>query len=284
MNSFKIKVPATSANFGIGFDTLGVAFNIYNEFEFIESSQDLVLNFDLKFNNENNLVLTSYKRFFTEFNIKYIPVTIKLIKNDVPESRGLGSSATCIVAGILAANKMSKANKSESLLLKLMTRIEGHPDNVAPAYLGGFVASTVSNNNVYPIKYNISNKLVFNVYISDFKLSTEEARKVLPKEYLRADVVHNLSRIVNLTYALSNGDFELLKVLLEDKIHEPYRIEIIEHAKELFDSIKNVGAIPLISGSGSTILSISNKDISVSDQYYKQVSVKIDLEGAHIYD
>lgn len=284
MNSFKIKVPATSANFGIGFDTLGVAINIYNEFEFIESSQDLVLDFDLKFNNENNLVLTSYKRFFTEFNIKYIPITIKLIRNDVAESRGLGSSATCIVAGILAANKISKANKSEALLLKLMTSIEGHPDNVAPAYLGGFVASTVSNNNVYPIKYNISSKLIFNVYISDFKLSTEEARKVLPKEYLRADVVHNLSRIVNLPYALSSGDFALLKVLLEDKIHEPYRIEIIEHAKELFESIRNEGAIPLISGSGSTILSISNKDINVEDLYYKQVSVQIDLEGAHIYD
>lgn len=284
MNSFKIKVPATSANFGIGFDTLGVALDIYNEFEFDKSDSDVVLDFDSKFNNSNNLVLTSYKRFFTYFNIEYIPVTIKLIKNEVPESRGLGSSATCIVAGVLAANKIAKANKSSDALLRLMTSIEGHPDNVAPAFLGGFVASTVSDNIVYPIKYNVSNKLIFNVYISPFKLSTEEARKVLPLSYLRSDVVHNLSRIVNLPYALEYGNYELLKVLLKDKIHEPYRIEIIEHAKELFEKINIEGAIPLISGSGSTILSISNKDIIVLDNYYKQRKVQIDTEGAFIYD
>ncbi len=284
MNSFKISVPATSANLCIGFDTLGVALDIYNEFEFSESNTDKVLDFDPKFNNDSNLVLTSYKIFFREFNVVYIPVSIKLIKNDVPESRGLGSSATCIVAGVLAANRISKSNKSDEELLALMTKIEGHPDNVAPAFLGGFVASTMTNNKVYPIKYNISDKLIFNVYISPFKLSTEEARKVLPSAYSRADVVHNLSRIVNLPYALVNGDYNLLKVLLEDKIHEPYRIEIIKGAKELFKSISKEDAIPLISGSGSTILSISNKDINVKDDYYKQVSVHVVSLGAIIND
>lgn len=283
-NSFKVSVPATSANFCIGFDCLGVAFDIYNEFSFEKSNQDIVLDFEEEFNNSNNLVLTSYQRFFKEFNINYIPVTIKLIKEDVPPSRGLGSSATCIVAGVLAANKISNSNKSEKELLSLMSKIEGHPDNVAPAYLGGFVSSISDNGLINSIKYNVSDKLKFNVYISDFKLSTELARSVLPQTYSRNDVVYNLSRMAQLPYALVNGDFELLKLILKDKIHEPYRISIIKGAKELIDKINSNNAIGIISGSGSTILSISQNDINIEDNIYRQRLVKITSKGAIIND
>lgn len=284
MNKFSIKVPATSANFGIGFDCLGVALDIYNEFEFEKFDVDTVSDFEEEYNNSNNLVLTSYKKFFNEFNIPYIPVRIKLLKEDVPPSRGLGSSACCIVAGVLAGNKISKANKSSEELLALMTKIEGHPDNVAPAFLGSFVASTMHNGEVYPVRYDISDKLIFNVYISDYKLSTEEARKVLPDNYKRSDVVFNLSRIVNLPYALASANFDLLKILLIDKIHEPYRIEIIKGAKELIKKINEQGAIGLISGSGSTLLSISLTDFDIKDDIYKQKRVHIVKEGAIIND
>ncbi|MCR5786598.1 MAG: homoserine kinase, partial [Acholeplasmatales bacterium] len=233
----KIKVPATSANFCIGFDTLGVALNLYNEFSFETSTEDKLLGFDKAYNNESNLVLISYKRFFSEFNIDYIPVTISLLKEQVPPSRGLGSSATCIVAGIMAANILSNANIDSDALLSLMTLIEGHPDNVAPAYLGGFVASINNNGDIITNRYNVSDKLVFNVLVPDFKLSTLSARQALPNQYSREDVVSNISKIINLPRAIETANFKLLKVLLNDKIHEPYRFKLIDKALKIKEEL-----------------------------------------------
>ena len=120
----KIKVPATSANFSIGFDVCGIAFNIYNEFLFEKSDKNKLAGFQKEFLNDNNLVLQSYKRFFKEYHLEYIPISITLSKSNVPDSRGLGSSATCIVAGVLAANLISKSNLSNEALLTLMSKIE----------------------------------------------------------------------------------------------------------------------------------------------------------------
>lgn len=279
----RIKVPATSANFCIGFDTLGVALSIYNEYSFDKSDYDFLEGFENLYMNENNLVLTSYKKFFTEFNISYIPVKIKQIKQNIPNSRGLGSSAACIIAGILAANRISKSDFDKEILLSLACKIEGHPDNVAPCLLGGFVASIV-DERVNTIKYKVSSKLKFNVFIPDFKLSTEEARKVLPETYSRCDVVHNLSRMAFLSDALKNGNFETLKLILDDKIHEPYRTKLIPNAIDLKEEINKEDAILIISGSGSTMLSISLNDVRATSEYFKKIKVKIDNTGSKIYD
>ncbi len=279
----RIKVPATSANFCIGFDTLGVALNIYNEYEFSISEFDYLEGFDKKYMNETNLVLSSYKEFFKEFNLDYIPISIKQLKQNIPTSRGLGSSAACIVSGICAANVISKANLDNEKLLELCTKIEGHPDNVAPCLLGGFVAS-VNANKVYTTKYKISPSFKFNVYIPDTKLSTSDARKVLPKTYTRSEVVYNLSRIALLQNALKDGDLETLKVILDDKIHEPYRIKLIPHASELKEELSKEGAITLISGSGSTMISVSKENINYVPKNFKKVKVRIVNLGAQIYD
>ncbi len=279
----RIKVPATSANFCIGFDTLGVALSIYNEYSFDKSDYDFLEGFENLYMNENNLVLTSYKKFFTEFNIPYIPVKIKQIKQNIPNSRGLGSSAACIVAGILAANKLSESNFDKEKLLSLSCQIEGHPDNVAPCLLGGFVVSIV-DKRVNTIKYKVSSKLKFNVFIPNFKLSTEEARKVLPDTYSRKDVVYNLSRMAFLSDALKNGNFETLKLILDDKIHEPYRIKLIPNAIDLKEEINKEDAILIISGSGSTMLSISLSDVRATSKYFRKIKVKIDNTGSKIYD
>ncbi len=279
----RIKVPATSANFCIGFDTLGVALSLYNEYSFDKSDYDFLEGFENLYMNENNLVLTSYKKFFTEFDIPYIPVKIKQIKQHIPNSRGLGSSAACIVAGILAANKLSESNFDKEKLLSLACQIEGHPDNVAPCLLGGFVASIV-DERVNTIKYKVSSKLKFNVFIPNFKLSTEEARKVLPDTYSRKDVVYNLSRMAFLSDTLKNGNFETLKLILDDKIHELYRIKLIPNAIDLKEEINKEDAILIISGSGSTMLSISLNDVSTTVEYFKKIKVKIDNTGSKIYD
>ena len=278
----RIKVPATSANFCIGFDICGIAFNLYNTFDFEESKTDKLEGFLEEFLNENNLVLTSYKKFFNYFNLEYKPVSIKLVKQEIPESRGLGSSATCIVSGVLAANIISKANKSKEELLNLMSIIEGHPDNVAPAYLGGFISSFKNNDKYESIRYNVSDKFIFKCFIPNFTLSTESARKVLPKEYKISDVISNMSRIIHLPLALESGNYILLKELLNDKIHEPYRIKLIPSAYELIEDLDKQGAKAIISGSGSTILGISDKDFNTSIKSFHQHDLLVDLKGASV--
>ena len=276
----KIRVPATSANFCIGFDVCGVALNIYNIFGFEKSDKDILEGFDSKFNNSNNLVLTSYKEFFKKFNIDYIPIKITLVEQNIPNKRGLGSSASCIVAGVLAANIISNSKISDDLLLSLMTSIEGHPDNVSPAFLGNFVASFKKDDLVKYVKYDIDNKLILNVFISNQEVGTEEARNVLPNLYEVKDVVSNLSRIIHLPYALENGDFNLLKDILIDQIHEPYRLKIIDGAIDLINELKKQNAIGIISGSGSTILSISLSDFEICNNKFKKMKVSVDKIGA----
>ena len=144
----KIRVPATSANLSVGFDTLGIALNIYNEFGFEKSSFDNVDAFESKFRT-NNLVLKSYKRFFEYYNIKYVPVKILPFRIDIPSSRGLGSSASCIVAGVMAANILSGLNLKKEDLLDLCASIEGHPDNVLPALVGGLCAAFMAHEKYY---------------------------------------------------------------------------------------------------------------------------------------
>ena len=279
----KVSVPATSANFRIGFDTIGVAFNLFNTFLFEESENDTVINFDSKFDINNNLVLNSYKYFFKKLNKEYINVSITLLDSQIPESRGLGSSATCIVAGIVGANIISKSNLSNEELLNLMIDLEGHPDNVAPAFLGGFVASFKDNDIYYTNKYEISKNLHFSVFVSNQKLSTEEARNVLPKVYLREDVISNISRIINLPRYLELGDLKMLKCILKDKIHEPYRKSLINGANELIHNINEYG-IGIISGSGSTILGIFDKDIDIKDDTFTQIKVYVNQKGVIVND
>lgn len=279
----RIKVPATSANFCIGFDTLGVSLSLYNIYEFDKSTYDFLEGFENEFMNENNLVLTSYKAFFNEFKIDYIPVSIKQIKQNIPSSRGLGSSAACIVGGIFAANVLSNANISLDKLLLLATKIEGHPDNVAPCLLGGFVAS-LFDTKIITTKYKVSKKLKFNVFIPDTKLSTSLARSVLPETYTRSEVVSNISRMALLKSALKEGSIEQLKVILKDKIHEPYRMKLIPHASDLCSDLEKENAIGIISGSGSTMLAISDKDLKYTNEYFKKIKVHVDTLGVRIDD
>jgi homoserine kinase len=279
----KISVPATSANFCIGFDTIGVAFNLYNTFSFDKAFKDTLENFDPKFGLDNNLVLEAYKYFYKKLNKEYIPVLIKEELQDIPSSRGLGSSATCIVAGIVAANIISKSNLDNDTLLSLMIDLEGHPDNVAPAFLGGFITSFYDNGKYYTNRYNVSKDYHFSAFVSNQKLSTKMSRSVLPLNYKREDVVSNISRIINLPRYLENCNLSYLRHILKDSIHEPYRLKLIDHSSELIEKINKYG-IGIISGSGSTILGIFDKDIDIIDNNFSQIKVKVTNEGVIVND
>ena len=272
----RIKVEGTSANLCVGFDTLGMALNVYNEFTFEESSDFGFKGFLEKYANiNNNLVYDSYIYLFKKQNKKPVPVVIGF-SGDIPVSRGMGSSSSLIVAGVFAANYFLGNPYTKDELFSICANIEGHPDNVAPAIYGSLVASFKYEDNYYPNIYKVSDKLKFGVVIPSTPISTKKARGVMPKSYKREDIVNNLSRIVNLPKAFEEGNIDLIKMLFIDKIHEPYRKKLIKEYDELKNLLDGKDIAISISGSGSTILIIStNYDYEklLEGYNFKKVSV-----------
>jgi homoserine kinase len=259
----KISTPATSANLSVGFDTLGLALDIYNEFLFEETPFFHANGFQEVISLEDNLVLQSYlafaKQHKSEEDIKKI--TITLLKQDIPMSRGLGSSASCIVAGVLAANNINQLNRTLEECASFASSLEGHPDNVYACIFGSLTAAYRDNFHYYYDKFSVSNSLVFTVLIPEKTSSTKELRSVLPKNLSISDTIFHLSRIIHVPNAFHSGDFISLKRLLKDKIHEQARGKFIPHFEELYSLNKRDDIIVTISGSGSTLLIISSKNV-----------------------
>lgn len=263
MKKIKIKVPATSANLGSGFDCVGIAFKLYNVFEFEKIESGLLFEgCEEKYANENNLAYVAYRKVCEKIGEKS-SVKIKFCDTGVPVSRGLGSSATLICAGAYAANALFGKKLNDNEILEICTEIEGHPDNVAPALFGSLCASVSDGKEIRSVKFPVSKKLFFTALIPDFEVSTSEARAVLPKEIQRSDAIYNMSRVALLPYAFSSGDFELIKTVTKDKIHEQYRKKLFKNVSEVEKICYGCGALTFnISGAGSTCLCISLKDIS----------------------
>ena len=264
----KIQVPATTANIGCGFDTLGMALTLYSTFTFEKNDDYKITGCPEKYQNEDNLVITSYKKVFNKLNKEVIPVSLH-IETDIPVSRGLGSSASCIVAGIWAANAMLEYPLSKEECLTIATEIEGHPDNVAPAIYGDLCASFM-DDEVYSVKYHASNDLKLLVMIPDFEVSTHEARKVLPKTIDYKDAIFNVSRVACLCKALEDNNQEMIKHALQDKLHEPYRKELIHEYNEIKEICKDEVAF-FISGSGPTLICITKHDEQLLINKIKQL-------------
>lgn len=253
-DSFEISVPATSANLACAFDVAGISLNIFNTYHFNVSKEFKCVNFGKPFDNpNNNLIVESYKKVFEKLNKNLIPISVIEVSNEIPISRGLGSSASLIVAGVLAACHVL-GFQDEKFIINTIVELEGHPDNVVPAYLGGFVASYKENDECKFISYPVSNKLKFMIGYPDFKVSTANARSVLPDSLLYKDVVFNLSRIIHLPKALGEGNLELLKEILKDRLHEPYRLSLIDEGEKIINIARSNGYASCVSGSGSTIL------------------------------
>jgi len=278
----KIKVPATSANLGVGFDCLGAAFDIYNEFEFVLSDKYSLENFPSYISEDDNLVLKAYKRFLKkyDFHIKDYPVVIRLLEQNIPISRGLGSSASCIVAGVLAANALTKKNLSLEECSTLMADIEGHPDNVYAAAFGG-VITVFKDDKYYSHSFNVNDDYKFYVCVSDQLASTTLLRESLPETVELSDAVFNLSRGLQLDTAFKGRDISFLSKVLQDKLHQQYRAKFIPKFAEFCEVVEKEDGILLISGSGSSLLIISKKDISIELPNYQIMKVKLS-KGAYI--
>ncbi|WBY63984.1 MAG: Homoserine kinase [Thermocaproicibacter melissae] len=254
----RIQVPATSANLGSGFDSLGIALNLYNQVWMEESDTiSITSKDDVPIpKDETNLIYWAAKSLYERCGHK-LP-GLKIIQlNNIPMARGLGSSSACIVAGILGANRMLGSPLSQKELTDLAAEIEGHPDNTTPAIEGGLVASAMEAGRVYSVSVPVSEKIRFVLFIPPFELKTEKARSVLPQQYSRDDAVYNLSRSALMTASLFSGKLENLRVAVQDKIHQPYRSGLIEHLDDVFRMSYELGSLgTYVSGAGPTIISM----------------------------
>ncbi|MBU5669199.1 threonine synthase [Peptoniphilus sp. MSJ-1] len=285
----RISVPATSANLGPGFDALGLAVNLYNICEYKKTDEVEEYNKNIK----ENLIYKSYDYTFNYYGEKSVPIKIES-KTDIPMSRGLGSSSTCVVMGILAAFHEIHKEIDRREILKIATEIEGHPDNVSPAIFGGFTSTVFEDNKIYLEEFKASDKIKFLALIPDSPLLTESARKVLPENYSRKDAVFNISRTSILPLALISGNYENLKIAFQDKIHESYRFKLIPEMDKIQAAIKESDAIShYLSGAGSTIMLVLKSDdfktkeflgekLSKLDGDYKLIDLEIDYKGALI--
>ena len=273
----KVSVPATSANIGSGFDALGLAVTLYNTVTFEKSEVLDISSADGTRipRGESNLVYRSAKGLFEKVGKQIPPLKITQT-NPIPMARGLGSSSACIIAGLLGANRMLGDVLNTQELLTLATSIEGHPDNVAPALLGGLTSSVFEDGKVYSVKRNVDETLCFAAIVPDYKLLTEAARAALPKEVSHKDAVYNLSRAALVPAAFCEGRHDLLAIATEDKLHQPYRMPLMPGSKEVFDMARLCGAKAVyVSGAGSTVMAVAEK--AEAEKFYSKLEKGLEL-------
>jgi len=252
------KVPATSANLGPGFDSMGLAVNLYNHFK-AESSSVLKFNLEGPYTknistNKSNSFWKSACALWKHIGFEPKPMNIT-IESHVPPTRGLGSSSTAVVGGLLIANAVAGYKLSRFDLLKLATSIEGHPDNVCPALYGGITLTVMTENTVVPRVLARTPKFRTVVVIPDFLVETEKSRKTLPSLISRHDVVFNSSRVGLLVDCFINEDYELLSIATQDKIHQNQRASLIPGMSDALEQAVKTGAYgAVLSGSGPTLL------------------------------
>lgn len=256
----EVRVPATSANMGAGFDTMGIALALYNTIKVTETDGGLKIinqnSFEYIPVNETNLIYRSIERAFDE--VGYRKRGLEIVQNSrIPMTRGLGSSSACIVGGLLAGNAISGHKLPYSRLLELATEIEGHPDNVVPAFYGGFCISVRDGGRVLHRSFKLSGKIRYAIMVPDFFVATKKSRGVLPEKVGFADAAHNVSRAVWLAASLAGGKLDNLKPGVDDRLHQPYRKSYIGGMDEIFDATYRCGSkATFLSGSGPTILSM----------------------------
>lgn len=257
-----ISVPGTTANLGPGFDCLGMSLGLYNTLSMSRASE-----FDLEVEGEgqqslprgeDNLVVRAIDRVLAEVGRSRPPIKLKLM-NAIPLSRGMGSSSAATVAGLLAGNVLAGETFSRDWLLRLALEFEGHPDNVAPAFFGGLVVSwKTEKGEPFYLSLGVPHDLAAVVCIPEAEVSTEAARRALPREVPMEDAVFNLSRLALLLGCFWKGRHDLLGAAGQDRLHQPYRAQLVPGMKEAMAAAQEHGAYSaMISGSGPTLLALT---------------------------
>ncbi|MBR2430208.1 homoserine kinase [bacterium] len=295
-----VKVPASSANIGPGFDCLGMALPLYNIVTIEETilpgtgieinimSNDESID-EASFANipkdENNLVYKAIEMLYN--SIGQIPSELKInIQTSIPIARGLGSSSSIVVGGLLAANELLGRPADEKALLAIATEIEGHPDNVAPAILGGFVLTTQEDDGTlsycklnWPEEWNIT------LCIPEFELSTGISRSVLPKEVSMQDAIFNAKHLGMMIQAINAKDAKLMKIAMKDRLHQPYREKLVPGMHEIMETFRHEDGVLgcVLSGAGPSLLVVSyqydlDKIKSTVKEIWEAQSVKSEIK------
>lgn len=267
-----VTVPATTSNLGPGFDCIGAAFTLYNQFRFtLDSTGSQTVTITVKGSeaqrvktDASNLVYQAFVKFYQR--LEQAPPSVQIeIELGVPLARGLGSSATAIIAGLVGANQLAGSPLEQSEVMEMAIALEGHPDNVVPALLGGcYLAATDEGGwQICDVPWHSS--IVPVVAIPDFELSTQQARRVLPAQVSRADAIFNTAHLGLLVRGLELGKEDWLRAALHDRLHQPYRQALIPGYEAVRSAALSAGAIGLvISGAGPTLLALAPTAQAVS--------------------
>lgn len=280
----KIIVPATTANIGLGFDSIGIAVDLYLTVTVVEASNEWKIEHPF-----GEAVPTNQENLIIETALAVCP-TLRphhlVCESDIPMTRGLGSSSSAIVAGIELANQLGKLNLTPKQKVEWATKLEGHPDNVAPAILGGLVVATYDEESqgVDYLQKEIKSDIQGIALIPDFELSTKASRQVLPSEFVYSQAVQASSRSNVLVAALWQEDWENVSRIVEkDLFHEPYRETLIPFLTPVRKLAKEKEAIgTYLSGAGPTVMVLSSKDKSTTIVEYLQEHLPSELGNYNI--
>ena len=257
MNSVTIRVPATTANLGPGFDSFGCALQLYTDVTFEETDCGLeITGCDQAFTGPDNLAYVAYCAVLASLSEEVKGVKIH-IDAHIPVCRGLGSSAALLVAGAMGANMLHGNRLSTQGLLNITNAMEGHPDNLAPAFFGGLTASMVDNGLPVTVNFPLHPDWEIVALIPDFDMPTVKARAVLPETVNRADAIYNVAHGALVLKALEQGDEKLLRTAMQDKLHQPYRKHMVTDYEVIEGIARTSGAAFCLSGAGPTLLCIT---------------------------
>lgn len=259
----RVRVPATAANLGPGFDVLGLALALYNEFSVRPGAAPLRITVEgaatMLPAGPSNLFYRAFAHLYAQVGQAVPPLDVTM-QLHIPPGSGLGSSATAVVGGLLAANAWLGEPLDRAALLPLAVALEhgGHPDNVAPALLGGLVVNTVAGESVHSVRLPFPDTIKAVVYLPDFQMDTVQGRALMPATYPKADVVFSTSRVALLLAALQTGQYALLGEAMEDRLHQPYRAQLFPALPALLAAARAAGAYgACLSGGGSTVLALA---------------------------
>ena len=292
MKRVTIRVPATTANLGPGFDAFGCALGLYTDVTFEECESGLqITGCPEEFTGPDNLVYTAYCAVLDSMNEEIRGLRVH-IDARVPICRGLGSSAALLVAGAMGANILRGSKLSTQGLLNITNAMEGHPDNLAPAFYGGLTASMVEGGLPITVNFPLHPGWEFLALVPDFDLPTPLARSVLPGQVSRGDAIYNVAHGALVLKALELGDEKLLRTAMQDRLHQNYRKELIPDYEKIEAFVRTTGASFCLSGAGPTLLCISRQSNlrerlakkldAITEKSWEILPLHIEFQGAHV--
>lgn len=259
-NKVCVKIPASTANLGPGFDCLGMALNLYAwiEMEFAERTEFELLGDQMRGipADKSNLVYTVAQQVFAKAGMPEQELKISMY-SEIPLTRGLGSSASAICGALVAANALIGDRFTRDELFQIATSIENHPDNVGASLFGGIIVASWDGEYAHHVRIEPHTDLEVFVVIPEFELETKHARSVLPTQVSLQDAVYNLSHASLLVAALSTGRLELIREAMRDKLHQPYRASLVPGMADILEHATEHGALGVaLSGAGPTMLAL----------------------------